>query len=104
MDIGDPVPLPARKTRLLFLFVKIGGLPTQVRRVKILKCVDINDCVYMVLDFARDKRNRSTASTNLKLGGLGSKHVLRHGAGPSDGNRKRGIPIGGPNSTVLDAK
>ena len=86
MNIRDPIPLSTRQTRLLFLSVKTDGLPTQLRRVKVLKCVDVNDSVDMIRDVTRDNRNRSAAGTNVKDGRLGSKHVPRNQVSPPQGH------------------
>jgi hypothetical protein len=75
VNISDPVPLPTRQTCLWRLSVKIDGLPTQMQRVKVLKCVDIDNGVDMIRNVTRDNRNRATADTNVKRRGLSSKRV-----------------------------
>jgi hypothetical protein len=74
--IGNPVPLSARKTRLKFLTFKIGSLPTQPRRVKILKRIDVDDGVKATRNLTRDDRNGAAARTNEERGCLRSERVL----------------------------
>jgi hypothetical protein len=75
-NIRDPVAPSAPQTRLnIFTFEVCRGL-AKTRLVDILKCVDIDDSVQMIVDLTGDEWYRSATRTNVKRGGSSSEGVL----------------------------
>src|SRR5580704_14263830 len=87
VDIGNPVPLSTRKTRFLFLTIKICRLLTQAGEVKVIKGVDVYDGIEPVGNLTGHNRHRATAHTHVKCRGLRSEYVPRNGILPLISNR-----------------
>ena len=75
-NIGDPVTLSARKTRLDIFTFKVSGGSTKPRWVDILEHVDVDYCVEVIRDFAGNQRDGAAARTDMKRGSLSCERIL----------------------------
>ncbi len=56
-NIGDPVTTSARKTGLDIFAFEGGGGVAQQRLVDVLEDIDVDNCIEMIRDFARNERH-----------------------------------------------
>ncbi len=69
--LADPVPLPARKTRLHVLAFEVGRAALEARGVDALEGVHVDHRIEMVVDLARDERYAAALCADVELGWAG---------------------------------
>ena len=103
-NIGNPVTLPARKTRFDILAFEADGCSTKPRCIDIFEHVDVDDRIEMIRDLAGDQRHRAAPRADVKRRGPGPEGVLRHQRGITNSDRQPGIGVRSPDASVLRAK
>src|SRR6266581_1153562 len=103
-NIGDPVTPSARKTRFNILAFEADGCSAKPRCIDIFEHVDVDDCIEMVRDLARNQRYGAAPRANVKRGSVGSEGVLRHERGITNSDRQPRTWVRSPDSSVLHAK
>lgn len=61
MNIGDPVAFSPREARFNILAFEAGRSLVKPRSVDILKCIDIDDRIEVILYFTRNERHSAAA-------------------------------------------
>ena len=103
-NIGDPVKLSAGETRFNILALKASGSTAKPGLVDILKHIDVDNCIEVILDFAGDERHTAAARTDVKRGSASSECVLRHKCGVAYSDYQSRTWIGCPDAAVSDAE
>src|SRR5437762_2891519 len=103
-NVGDPVALSARKTRFDIFAFEVRGGAVKPRFLNVLQCVDIDNRVETIRDFAGHQRHGAAARANVERCRSGTKRVLRHERAIANDDRQPGFRMGCPDAAVLDAE